>query len=77
MAPLVSTSGMLRAVYHELWLNKIAEAGVHRRAELFYQQPDGLQVFASYGGRRMLRSPLVLRNHRCSREVHGTSGLDL
>ncbi len=26
------------------WLSKITEAGVHRRAELFYQQLDGLQA---------------------------------
>lgn len=50
---------------------------MHRRAELFYQQLDGLQVFASYGARRMLRRPLARRDLRCSREVHGASGLDL
>jgi transposase len=30
--------------YREEWLNKIVQAGVRRRAELFYQQLDGLQV---------------------------------
>jgi hypothetical protein len=30
--------------YREQWLNKIGEAGVRRRAELFYQQLDGLQA---------------------------------
>jgi transposase len=30
--------------YREQWLNKIAHVGVRRRAELFYQQLDGLQV---------------------------------
>jgi transposase len=29
--------------YREQWLQKIKEAGVRRRAELFYQQLDGLQ----------------------------------
>ena len=29
--------------HRELWLNKIQETGVHRRAELFYQELDGLQ----------------------------------
>jgi transposase len=28
----------------EEWLNKIGQAGVRRRAELFYQHLDGLQV---------------------------------
>ena len=30
--------------HREQWLNKIAETGVRRRAELFYQQLDGLQT---------------------------------
>jgi transposase len=30
--------------YREEWLNKITQAGVRRRAELFYQHLDGLQV---------------------------------
>jgi transposase len=30
--------------YREEWLNKIRQAGVRRRAELFYQHLDGLQV---------------------------------
>ena len=30
--------------HRQQWLNKIAEAGVRRRAELFYQQLDGLQA---------------------------------
>ncbi len=30
--------------YREQWLNKIAQPGVRRRAELFYQQLDGLSV---------------------------------
>ncbi len=50
---------------------------MHRHEELFYQQLDGLQVFASYGVRGMLRRPLVLRNLRCSGEVHRASGLGL
>jgi transposase len=30
--------------YRELWLNKIVEPGVRRRAELFYQHLDGMQL---------------------------------
>ncbi len=30
--------------HQEQWLSKIAQVGVHRRAELFYQQLDGLLV---------------------------------
>jgi hypothetical protein len=30
--------------YREEWLNKISQAGVRRRAELLYQQLDGLQA---------------------------------
>jgi transposase len=32
------------ARHREQWLSKIAQVGVHRRAELFYQQLDGLLV---------------------------------
>jgi hypothetical protein len=38
------------ARYREEWLHKIPHAGVHRRAELLYQQLDGLQAL-----RRTLR----------------------
>ena len=38
------------ARYGEAWLHKIPHAGVHRRAELLYQQLDGLQAL-----RRTLR----------------------
>jgi hypothetical protein len=31
--------------YRQEWLNKIPQAGVRRRAELLYQQLDGLQAF--------------------------------
>src|SRR5271156_1278339 len=39
------------ARHREQWLSKIAQVGVHRRAELFYQQLDGLLVLrhAVYG----------------------------
>ena len=40
--------------YREEWLNKIPHAGVRRRAELLYQQLDGLQ-----GLRRTLRPELL------------------
>jgi transposase len=36
------------------WLNKINEAGVRRRAELFYQQLDGLQVLRKEARRDLL-----------------------
>ena len=45
--------------YRELWLNKIAQAGVRRRAELFYQQLDGLQVL-----RRMVRGELLAESRK-------------
>ena len=47
--------------YRELWLNKLAEAGVRRRAELFYQELDGLQKL-----RRKVRGELLAesRKHR-------------
>jgi transposase len=34
--------------YREEWLQKIKQAGVHRRAELLYQQLDGLQENRSH-----------------------------
>ena len=47
--------------HRELWLNKIAEPGVRRRAELFYQHLDGMQLL-----RRTARGELLAesRNHQ-------------
>ena len=43
----------------EQWLNKIAHAGVRRRAELFYQHLDGLQVL-----RRQVRSEFLAESRK-------------
>jgi len=43
----------------EQWLNKIAHAGVRRRAELFYQHLDGLQVL-----RRQVRSEFLVESRK-------------
>jgi hypothetical protein len=40
--------------HRELWLKKLVEAGVRRRAELFYQELDGLQQL-----RRKVRGELL------------------
>jgi transposase len=50
--------------YREAWLNKIPQAGVRRRAELLYQQLDGLQ-----GLRRNLRPELLAesRKHKAAK----------
>jgi transposase len=50
--------------YREQWLNKIPHAGVRRRAELLYQQFDGLQAL-----RRTLRPELLAesRKHKASK----------
>src|SRR5215471_14501981 len=50
--------------YREEWLNKIAHAGVQRRAELLYQQLDGLQAL-----RRTLRPELLAesRKHKAAK----------
>src|SRR6202022_2119615 len=47
--------------YREQWLSKIAQPGVRRRAELFYQQMDGLSVV-----RHTVRGELLAesRKHR-------------
>ena len=45
--------------YREEWLNKIPHAGVRRRAELLYQQFDGLQ-----GLRRTLRPELLAESRK-------------
>src|ERR1700720_3581705 len=52
------------ARYREEWLNKIPHAGVRRRAELLYQQLDGLQ-----GLRRTLRPELLAesRKHKAAK----------
>ena len=52
------------ARYREEWLHKIEHAGVRRRAELLYQQLDGLQVL-----RRTLRSELLAesRKHKAAK----------
>ena len=50
--------------YREEWLQKIEHAGVRRRAELLYQQLDGLQ-----GLRRTLRPELLAesRKHKAAK----------
>jgi transposase len=50
--------------YREEWLSKIPQAGVRRRAELLYQQLDGLQAL-----RRNLRPELLAesRKHKASK----------
>ena len=50
--------------YREEWLHKIEHAGVRRRAELLYQQLDGLQTL-----RRTLRPELLAesRKHKASK----------
>jgi transposase len=50
--------------YREQWLQKIEHAGVRRRAELLYQQLDGLQAL-----RRTLRPELLAesRKHKASK----------
>src|ERR1700758_4683753 len=50
--------------YREQWLQKIEHAGVRRRAELLYQQLDGLQTL-----RRTLRPELLAesRKHKASK----------
>ena len=50
--------------YREEWLDKLAHAGVRRRAELLYQQLDGLQ-----GLRRTLRPELLAesRKHKATK----------
>jgi len=50
--------------YREEWLNKIPQAGVRRRAELLYQQLDGLQ-----GLRRHLRPEFLAesRKHKAAK----------
>ncbi len=45
--------------YREQWLQKINEAGVRRRAELFYQQLDGLQ-----GLRHTVRRELLAESRK-------------
>src|SRR3981081_4725414 len=50
--------------YREQWLNKIPQAGVRRRAELLYQQLDGLQTL-----RRNLRPEFLAesRKHKAAK----------
>ena len=50
--------------YREEWLSKIAQAGVRRRAELLYQQLDGLQAL-----RRNLRPEFLAesRKHKAAK----------
>jgi transposase len=45
--------------YREEWLNKIPQAGVRRRAELFYQHLDGLQVL-----RRQVRGEFLAESRK-------------
>ena len=50
--------------YREQWLNKIPQAGVHRRAELLYQQLDGLQALRQKLGPEFLAES---RKHKAAK----------
>jgi transposase len=56
------------ACHRAEWLSKISEAGVRRRAELFYLELDGLQVL-----RRKIRHELLAesRKHKASKWLRG------
>jgi hypothetical protein len=45
--------------YREEWLNRIRQAGVRRRAELFYQHLEGLQV-----SRRQVRGEFLAESRK-------------
>jgi transposase len=49
-----SGTGVYAPRYRCEWLSKIAEAGVRRRAELFYQQLDALQLLRREARRNLL-----------------------
>jgi len=50
--------------YREPWLEKIPEAGIRRRAELFYEQLDGLHALRQKARRELLRES---RKHKASK----------
>ena len=50
--------------YREQWLEKIPEAGIRRRAELFYEQLDGLHALRQKARRELLRES---RKHKASK----------
>jgi transposase len=52
--------------YREQWLEKIPEAGVRRRAELFYEHLDGLHVLRQKARRELLRES---RKHKASKSL--------
>src|SRR5947209_10809482 len=56
-----SGTGVYALRYRGEWLSKIAETGVRRRAELFYQQLDALQ-----GLRREARRDLLAESRKHS-----------
>ncbi len=56
-----SGTGVYAPRHRSQWLGKIAEAGVRRRAELFYQQLDALQVL-----RRAARRDLLVESRKHS-----------
>jgi transposase len=58
--------------YRQEWLQKIEQAGVRRRAELLYQQLDGLQEL-----RRTLRPELLAesRKHKASKLLRQIPGI--
>jgi transposase len=52
--------------YRESWLEKISEAGVRRRAEMFYEQLDGLRPLRQKARRELLRES---RKHKASKRL--------
>jgi transposase len=52
--------------YREQWLEKISEAGVRRRAEIFYEQLDGLRPLRQKARRELLCES---RKHKASKRL--------
>ena len=58
--------------YRLEWLSKITEAGVRRRAELYYQQLDALRLVRQQARKELL---VEARKHRATRLLRQIPGI--
>ncbi len=58
--------------YRSEWLSKIPEAGVHRRAELYYQQLDALRLVRQQARKELLAEA---RKHRATKWLRQIPGI--
>jgi transposase len=70
-----SGTGVYAPRYRSEWLSKISEAGVRRRAELFYQELDALQILRREARRELLAESRKHSATKLLRQIPSIGGI--